>query len=106
MVARDAADIVRDLGGEKNLTAMQRAMVDNWKVSHTAILLIVTELAEREVMTRRKDGSIDIQPALRSLSPFLQQERSALQALGMERRAQDAISLQEYVASKYGGQES
>lgn len=101
-VEKEAQALIRDKGGESNMTAAELSLVQNWKTARVAICLILNELVQRGIVVQRKDGW-DIAPALKSLGPFLAAEKNALLALGLERREKNALSLDEYIRQNYGG---
>jgi len=96
--AKLRSEIIRDLGGEENLSAQQ--------------LAVVKEFTKRSVMVESIDAWIFTQPSLlnkrtRSLYPIVVQRQviadgmiRCLERLGLERRAKQIPSLQDYLSQK------
>jgi hypothetical protein len=85
---KEAEKIVSDKGGKGNLTGGEELMLNVWRTARQATLLILYEMAHRGVIVQR-DGEWDLQPGAQRLSKFLQEERQALLALGLQRRPKD-----------------
>jgi len=84
-----------------DMTEGERHMAQIAQTARGATMLILAEAA-RSGFIRQVDGSWDLAPGVRDLAKFLQVERGALQALGLERRAKPVgPSLSEYIVEKY-----
>jgi len=68
-------------------------MLNVWRSARQAVLLILNEMVERGAVSV-EDGKWDLQPGAQRLAKFLSEERAALLALGLQRRAKDAGSLE------------
>jgi hypothetical protein len=94
-------ELIRDLGGPDAISTQERAIVD---------LAVRTKLLLESI-----DAWLLTQPSLvnkrtRALLPVVRERQQLadglsryLQALGLERRAKPALSLNEYLESKYSG---
>jgi hypothetical protein len=80
-----------------DMTEGERRMAEIAEMARGASMLILAECA-RSGFIRKVDGTWDLAPGARELAKFLQVERGALQALGLERR-QKAVgpTLDEYL---------
>jgi len=86
------------LSDKPDATETEKLVMQNAQTARGAVMLILAEAA-RSGFVRRIDASTwDLQPGSRELARFLTAERSALQALGMERRAKQVQTLAEWMA--------
>jgi len=102
---REAGDIEADKGGVERMTAVERSLLQNWRISRSCLLLVLDELLERGAVMVKSDGSWDLQPGMQRLTGLLGEERRALLALGLDRREVPVISLQEYLRGKANREE-
>ena len=79
-------------GGEDQATEVEVGLIDNATRAHGACLLILEEAATRG-WVRQISDTWDLSPGLARLAVFLNAERQALIALGLERRAKDLPDL-------------
>lgn len=77
-------------------TAGETRMIEIAQIARGATMLILAEAARSGFMTRT-EGTWDLSPGAKELGKFLSVERSALQALGLERRAKPALTLTDYL---------
>ena len=66
-----------------------------------AVMLILAEAA-RSGFTRQTGATWDLAPGAKELAKFLTAERGALQAIGLDRRAQPTQTLEGYLETSYG----
>ncbi len=83
-----------------NLTEAEARMIEIGQISRGASMLILAECA-RSGFIQKENGSWDLAPGAKELGKFLSIERSALQALGLGRRAKPINgTLAELLAAK------
>lgn len=87
--AAQVEDIIADLGGPSEVTAMQRAIIDAWFKAAVAADVEFARLARGEA-----DGTPE------KLATFLNTARAHLLALGLERRAKPVTDISEYLKAK------
>lgn len=87
-----------------DMTETERLMSQIAMTARGASMLILGEVA-RSGFISHKCGSWDVTPGAKELAKFLGAERGALQAIGLERRARPAPSLQDYLETTYHTQE-
>lgn len=97
----EADMLAADKGGLDAMTGGERLMLSIWRSARQASLLILNELVERGAVVA-EDGKWDLQPGAQRLAKFLAEERAALLALGLHRRAKDATSLDEILSREDG----
>ena len=83
-----------------NATESERLMMQNAQAAKGAVMLILAEAA-RSGFVRRGRRTSDLAPVVKELPKFLAAERGALQAIGLERRARPAPSLEAYLEASY-----
>lgn len=95
----ESEGLIGDLGGLENMTTGQQLMLANWKSARSAELLIWNALLTTgsPIEINKDQKTWDLQPGLQRLSGFLGQQRAALLALGLERRARNITPLGEYL---------
>lgn len=89
---QEAELLIADKGGLTNMTGGERLMLNVWRSARQAVLLILNEMVSRGAVSA-EDGKWDLQPGAQRLAKFLSEERASLLALGLQRRAKDAGSL-------------
>jgi hypothetical protein len=83
-----------------NLTEAEARVIEIGQISRGATMLILAECA-RSGFIAKEDGSWDLAPGAKELAKFLSIERSALNTLGMARRAKPiGGTLAELLAAK------
>ena len=97
----EAEELISDRGGFDAMTGAERLMISNWKSARQAELLIWHELIEKGAVLSKPDGSWDLQPGVQRLAPFLLAQRTALTALGLQRRAKPVQDLNTYLKREY-----
>lgn len=98
LVESQAVGLEGDKGGRDSMTAGEQAMLDIWRTARTATLLILAEMIERGAIVQMESGW-DLAPGAQRLARFLAEERQALLALGLNRRAKE-VDLAVYLADK------
>jgi hypothetical protein len=78
------------------LTEGERRVIEVAQIARGATMLILAEAA-RSGFVCKVDGTWDLAPGAKELGKFLSVERSALIALGLERRAKPVLSLSDYL---------
>ncbi len=94
------SDLVADKGGDDNVTAGERRMVEIAQTARGASMLILAEARASGFMTR-VNGIWDLAPGSKELAKFLNAEIAALKAVKLERRSKPVQSLEDYIAEKY-----
>lgn len=83
------------------LTEAEARLIEIGQISRGATMLILAECA-RSGFVVKEDGTWNLSPGAKELVRFLSVERSALQTLGLDRRAKPVQSVDEYVTQRYG----
>ena len=83
------------------MTETETLMAQNAQTARGAVMLILAEAA-RSGFTRQVEGTWDLAPGAKELAKFLTAERGALQAIGLDRRAQPTQTLEGYLETSYG----
>ena len=89
VIEKYAAGLASD---KPDMSEAEQRMVEIAQISRGASMLILAECA-RSGFTRKVDGSWDLAPGAKELAKFLSVERSALQTLGLGRRAKPITDL-------------
>ena len=91
LVRREEADILQDLGGPENVSAMERGIISDLGMALGLILLAYEEAATRGSIAVAADGKTwDLMPGMGRIKGLLDTRRQNLLALGLTRRAKDA----------------
>lgn len=81
------------------LSEGEARMIEIGQIARGATMLILAECA-RSGFVRKVGGTWDLSPGAKELAKFMSVERSALQTLGLERRAKPVLALSDYLAKK------
>lgn len=97
--------LISDKGGEESISAAEMRMIEIAQISRGCAMLILSNAARngftRETPANATGGaSWDVAPGIRELGRFLALERSALQAIGLERRARPVPTLAEVLEKR------
>ena len=82
-----------------SLTEAEARMIEIGQIARGASMLILAEAA-RSGFIEKADGSWNLAPGARELAKFLSVERSALQTLGLERRAKPVNDLAKQIQAE------
>jgi hypothetical protein len=96
--------LVTDKGGPDAVTAGEAALIENATIARVCASLCLAEIGRTGAFVVGADAGRVASPALKELSRFVSAERQALQALGLERRAKRAVTLDEYLTAKAAGE--
>lgn len=94
---QEAELLIADKGGLPNMTGGERLLLNVWRSARQAVLLILNEMVARGAVSV-EDGKWDLQPGAQRLAKFLSEERASLLALGLQRRAKAAVTLEALLA--------
>ena len=93
-------DYAAGLASDKpDMTESEQRLVEIALTARGCTALILAE-CQRSGFIRTVNGSWDLAPGARELVKFLTAERSALQAVGLERRAKPVQSLSDYLEGR------
>lgn len=84
------------LSDRPDASEAERRCIELAQIARGASMLILAEAA-RSGFIHKRDGSWDLAPGAKELGKFLSIERSALQTLGLNRRAKSVQSLDDYL---------
>jgi len=80
------AELTSDKGGTDSITAGERRMSEIAQMARGASMLILAS-ASTKGFTIETDNGWDLAPGVKELAKFLNTERSAIAAMGLQRRA-------------------
>lgn len=86
--------LILDKGGDSNVTAAERALIQDCGTAFGLIMLTLEEARTRGCITVDPQGRWDLQPGLQRLKGLIDSRRMNLLALGLERRAKNVTDLQ------------
>ena len=99
------ADLIKDLGGQKNLTTAQEILVKATIEAYGILLLAIMYCKKYSVLRpdQAKKGIIELQPVLgHQTLAFLNTLRQNLVALGLDRKqADETLDLKAYIEKHY-----
>ncbi len=96
MVLREEREVTTDLGGDANITAMERAIVRDNGTALGLILLSLEEAKTKGCIAVDPQGRWDLQPGLQRIRALIDSRRMGFVALGLGRRSRDVTpSLQD-----------
>jgi hypothetical protein len=97
------AQLTRCKGGPAAVTEVETGLIDNAGRAVGMCLLILEEAASRGLVREVDGGTWDLAPGLARLVGFLNAERQALLALGLDRRERELPDVFEYIRSGGNG---
>lgn len=97
LVQAEEEALLSDKGGDSNVTAAERALIQDCGTAYGLIMLALEEARTRGCITVDPQGVWDLQPGLQRLKGLIDSRRMNLLALGLQRRAkpideQDIVS--------------
>ena len=104
MIEKYGAELIADKGGDDSVTAAERRLIELSQTARACAMLILAVGHEKGLIREVNGGGWDLQPGFKELNRYLQTERQALQALGLERR-QKIRTLAELFAEETGAGE-
>jgi len=103
LMGRYQRGLLEDLGGEESVTTARKMLVDQAGGAGGAWRLILDEALCRGFIVQA-DGAWDVPPAVKkSMGHYMNVERHALLALGLERMAKDITPTLDAIRARYQG---
>ncbi len=94
MVLSEEQALVSDKGGDSNVTAAERALIQDCGTAYGLTLLVLEEAHTRGCIAVDPQGRWDLMPGLQRLKGLIDSRRMNLIALGLQRRAKDVGTLE------------
>lgn len=85
LIERYGQDLVNDKGGDSNVSAAERRMIEIAQTARACSMLILAAGREKGLIRNLNGTDWDLTQGFNELVRFLQTERQSLQALGLER---------------------
>ncbi len=102
MAEIERQELIQDKGGPEIVTESEKLLTGAWKGARAGELLIWNHiLGGAEAIQTEKDGTWDLMPGVQRLIGFLSVQARILKTLGLERRARNVKTLEQYVEETY-----
>jgi hypothetical protein len=86
LIEKYSADLVADKGGPDNVSAAEKRMIEIAQTARACSMLILAEGHKRGLIKPINANDWDLTQGFKEMNRYLNTERTALQALGLERR--------------------